>query len=99
MAVTALCVAAVGIVMVAQRYYLVCPLSTHKKSMVTPIFAILISDGCLACLNLSGVCMGHAPRPMRVAPGDPEKPGGCISRFLCQVLHQAGRPFSSRRCR
>jgi len=32
---------------------------------------------------------------MRVAPGDPEKPGGFKSRFLCQVLHQAGGPFTS----
>lgn len=34
----------------------------QKRSMVTPVFATLISDEYLACLNLSGVCLGHAPR-------------------------------------
>jgi hypothetical protein len=32
---------------------------------------------------------------MRVAPDDPEKPVGFKSRFLCQVLRQAGVPFTS----
>jgi hypothetical protein len=32
---------------------------------------------------------------MRVAPDDPENPGGFESRFLCQVLRQAGGPFTS----
>jgi hypothetical protein len=32
---------------------------------------------------------------MRVAPDDPEKPGGVERRFLCQVLRQAGEPFTS----
>ena len=32
---------------------------------------------------------------MRVAPDDPEKAGGFKSRFLRQVLRQAGGPFTS----
>jgi len=40
--------------------------------MVHPIFATLIFDGELACLNLFGVVMGTAPRAtMRFAPDDP----------------------------
>ncbi len=49
----------------------------------------------LACLNLSGVVVGIAPRAtMRVAPGGPEKVLGFESRF-CEVLRQAGVPFTS----
>ncbi|GAB3478057.1 hypothetical protein GCM10027398_33340 [Azotobacter salinestris] len=57
------------------------------------VFAILINNECLACLNLSGVWLGHARATMRVTPGDPEKAGGFESRFLRQVLRQAGGPF------
>ncbi|TKC80078.1 hypothetical protein FAZ69_30170 [Trinickia terrae] len=50
----------------------------------------------MACLNLSGVVVGIAPRAtMRVAPDGPKKPFGFESRFFCQVLRQAGVPFTS----
>jgi hypothetical protein len=40
--------------------------------MVHPIFATLIFDGELACLNLFGVVVGIVPRAtMRFAPDDP----------------------------
>jgi transposase-like protein len=40
--------------------------------MVHPVFATLIFDGELACLNLFGVVVGIAPRAtMRFAPDDP----------------------------
>jgi hypothetical protein len=42
------------------------------QSMVHPIFATLIFDGELACLNLFGVVLGIGPRAtMRFAPDDP----------------------------
>ncbi len=37
-------------------------LNSYPQSMVTPVSATPISDEWLACLNLSGVHMGHAPR-------------------------------------
>jgi hypothetical protein len=50
----------------------------------------------LACLNLSGVLVGITPRAtMRVAPDDPKKPLGFESRIYCQVIRQAGEPFTS----
>ncbi|NUA32249.1 hypothetical protein FCJ59_37010, partial [Cupriavidus basilensis] len=46
--------------------------------------------------NLSGVVVGITPRAtMRVAPGGPKKALGFKSQFICQVLRQAGVPFTS----
>ncbi|RIJ86075.1 hypothetical protein RSP822_12095 [Ralstonia solanacearum] len=50
----------------------------------------------LACLNLSGVVVGMVPRAtMRVAPDGPKNRRGFESRFFCQVVRQAGVPFTS----
>jgi Transposase zinc-binding domain len=49
----------------------------RTKSMVRPIFATLIFDVVLACLNLFGVVVRTASRAtMRLAPEDPVKLGG-----------------------
>ncbi|WP_370548775.1 hypothetical protein NMD65_07980 [Edwardsiella tarda] len=55
----------------------------YKKSMVTPIFATLIFDYWLACLNLSGVIMGMDARAtMSSAPDEPKKPLGFSEPFF-----------------
>ncbi|ACR70651.1 hypothetical protein AAGU66_15370 [Edwardsiella ictaluri] len=51
--------------------------------MVTPIFATLIFDYWLACLNLSGVTMGMDARTtMSSAPDEPKKPLGFSEPFF-----------------
>ncbi|MGN8619285.1 hypothetical protein AAGU66_09320 [Edwardsiella ictaluri] len=51
--------------------------------MVTPIFATLIFDYWLDCLNLSGVTMGMDARAtMSSAPDDPKKPPGFSEPFF-----------------
>lgn len=73
--------------------------------MVHPVFATLIFDGELACLNLFGVIVGIAPRAtMRFAPDDPnqwigfEKPlwhsGSSAGRCAVYVINFSRRKTS-----
>jgi hypothetical protein len=64
--------------------------------MVTFLFATLLFDGVVGLLKSIRRFGGITPRAtMRVAPDDPEKPLGLESRFLYQVVGQAGEPFTS----
>ncbi|PRG49194.1 hypothetical protein C6V06_24430 [Burkholderia gladioli] len=64
--------------------------------MVTPVFATLISDVVVGLPKSIRRRLRIAPcATMRIAPDGPKKWLGFKSRFLNQVVRQAGVPFTS----